>query len=293
MSDYDTAGLALGAVPSEPEEQRKWAHAQLECLLDFRTAWLRNEPPLRSPWIADEAKYREQDAAARKFFDGVLTFASVLIGHPVKEAVTPTYTGNDPVQMRSALADLLNLLRPVVPHRPKLVGSGFSRDSHWIDDLLRSLEMLNEGATPDLFRPNTQAVSGRRARDWWRTRYKALMALWAIQLGHRGVPKPAVEVAAAFRCNGRNGRYHETISRNARRMENAAAEGSGLLGLSAEQIRCAVQIAREELAPGQAEQESLAKRLSNIVFGTRQDGPASMEEAGLRYQEFERASVGQ
>jgi len=284
------ASLADGIFTSPSTHyptERKELHEELDRVYDRFWRWeLDDRIATLEQHTRTGAEQAQHITEARTIYEMALALA-VKLTRGVRLAICPTFTPGDAIDMRRALADLLHLAHPVLPWRPKSIGSGWpGPDTLWTDDLVRWLGMLNEGATPEIFKPNTQKTPGLRATDWTRKRYRALMALWTIHLWDGRNRNAALDVAIAF--GHTDARYHEKISRKAKEMIAAKQAGKAMLGLTSFDVDMGVNLALGGWTmPNTAEREHLARGLHYTVFGTRGDGPATMEEAGRRYQEFE------
>jgi hypothetical protein len=254
-------------------ERRNWAHQKLDELLDRREAWEANEPDVRPLGKS----YSTQYAAAEALNAEALTFSAFLIGRGAQEAICPTFASGRPEEMRRALADLLNLVAPVLPKRPKPVGSARTKDCHWVDDLCRDLKMLDYGQVPPIF--ERKAAKGIGKAEWTETRFRFLGALWAIHLKAQKATKPDHQVAAAF---GLAAHGHVTVRSWREQVEAAGQTGAPIWGLDTFLIREAIIIASEPAGEDSVSQ-IFGKRLSSIAFGTRWNGSASLAEAGRRY----------
>jgi hypothetical protein len=256
-------------------KMREWAHRHLDELLTQREELRKCDPsisPLFQPGFTGSAV--DLGPNIEQYFRDVLGFASQIIGHDIREAVAPTYTAEGPEQ-RAALAKQLELVQSVWPQRSKSVGT-FFRQTLWTSDLAQALEMLDEGQVQPIFK----RASGRKF-GWREKRFKALAALWAIHLEKTGQAKSTFDandrVADAFGFAGGNTHRGETIARW------RAGLAAGSAGIDGFDLEIGIRIASEPLSPSH-DSGSQARSLSNIVFGTRMDGPDSLAETGRRYQ---------
>ena len=256
-------------------QMREWAHRHLDELLTQREE-LRKCDPSISPLVQPGFMGSDVDLGPNieQYFRDVLSFASQIIGHDIREAVAPTYTAEGPEQ-RAALAKQLELVQSVWPQRSKSVGL-FFRQTLWTSDLAQALEMLDEGQVPPIF----QRESGHNY-GWREKRFKALAALWAIHLEKTGQARSTYDaddkVANAFGISRHKGRRAGTIARWRQQLKDSG------LGVETFNVEIGIRIASEPIGPNH-DPESLARSLSNIAFGTRMDGPDSLAETGRRYQ---------
>jgi hypothetical protein len=242
------------------DEFRAWAHERLDRLLENRSG------------------VSVDDGEAEAYYRACMGFAHHLIGKDIIEAVAPTFEAGNSTSERIALAASIDLVASIWPSRSRSIGQ-FYRPTHWPNDLINALEMLNEGQVPSVFQ--RASGPGKATYGWRAKRFTALAALWAIHLEKSGQANSCFDandrVAGAFGFPGGSGRRAATIARWRSNFE------AGKAGIDMEVVRLGLQIASAPIGSIH-DSEGLALALSSIAFGTRSDGARSLLEAGERYQ---------
>ena len=233
---------------------------------------------------------------AHNIYRAALSIA-IKLTRNVRPMIAPTYSQGDPIDMRRALVELLHLVDPVMPWRSKSIGSGWPEPATiWTNDLVQWLGMLDEGATPEIFKPHTQKTAGNRKSDWTAKRYRALMAMWCLHLrqcalaqdaglGKVAIGSAALDVIIAF---NRSPRSAENITNDVKALIEAHREDKPIFGLTKYDVRMVVMLAMEVTAEGTAERETLSKSFWRIAFGPDdpKGAPSTLTETGKRYRDF-------